>query len=80
MGCRCRNHLVGDLSCEPPHLRHDAVDTRGRPLYRVQTARPLGREDHPDIRQNHQQEEGRCHRPYRHGICQYLNQYNIRSL
>lgn len=32
--------------------------------------------DQISIRQNHQQEKGRCHQPYRHGVCQYLNGYN----
>ena len=70
------NNQACNLSCQPPHLRHNVADTRCGPLYRMQAARPFGCEDHPDIRQNHQQEKGRCHQPYRHGVCQYLNEYN----
>lgn len=52
------HYQTRNLSREPPHVRHDDADTRCRPLYRLQAARPYGREDHTDIRENHQQEKG----------------------
>ena len=52
------HYQARDLPREPPHVRHDDADTRRRPLYRLQAARPHGREDNADIRQDYQQEEG----------------------